>query len=151
MRRAVFPGSFDPITLGHVDIIERALPLFDEIIIAIGVNAEKKYMWPLEERKSFIEKAFALEAKIKVKTYTGLTVHFCKSENADFILRGLRNTSDFTYEQSIAQTNAAMAGIESVCLFSSPSISNISSSIVRDVKRNGGDISKMVPKGVMGK
>ena len=148
MRRAVFPGSFDPITLGHVDIIKRALPLFDEIIIAIGVNAEKKYMWSLEERKSFIEKTFAKETKIKVKTYSGLTVHFCQAEKADFILRGLRNTSDFTYEQSIAQTNVAMSGIESVCLVSSPSLSNISSTIVRDVKRNGGDIGQMVPLAV---
>jgi len=148
MRRAVFPGSFDPITLGHVNIIERALPLFDEIIIAIGVNAEKKYMWSLEDRKSFIEKTFANEAKIKVKTYTGLTVHFCKAENANFILRGLRNTSDFNYEQSIAQTNAALEGIESIFLVTSPSIANISSSIVRDVQRNGGNISGMVPAAV---
>ncbi len=121
MRRAVFPGSFDPITLGHVDVIERALPLFDEIIIAIGVNAEKKYMWSLEERKSFIEKTFVNESKVKVKTYSGLTVHFCKAEKASFILRGLRNASDFTYEQSIAQTNAAMEGIESIFLVASPS------------------------------
>ena len=148
MRRAVFPGSFDPITLGHVDVIERALPLFDEIIIAIGVNAEKKYMWSLEERKSFIEKAFANESKVKVKTYSGLTVHFCKAEKASFILRGLRNASDFTYEQSIAQTNAAMEGIESVFLVASPAIANISSSIVRDVQRNGGNISAMVPTAV---
>ena len=148
MRRAVFPGSFDPITLGHVDVIERALPLFDEIIIAIGVNAEKKYMWSLEERKSFIEKTFANESKVQVKTYSGLTVHFCKAEKARFILRGLRNASDFTYEQSIAQTNAAMEGIESVFLVASPAIANISSSIVRDVQRNGGDISAMVPPAV---
>jgi pantetheine-phosphate adenylyltransferase len=148
MRRAVFPGSFDPITLGHVDVIERALPLFDEIIIAIGVNAEKKYMWSLEERKSFIEKTFINESKVKVKTYSGLTVHFCKAEKANFILRGLRNTADFTYEQSIAQTNAAMEGIESIFLVASPSIANISSSIVRDVQRNGGNISDMVPSNV---
>ncbi|MGY8887024.1 MAG: pantetheine-phosphate adenylyltransferase [Flavobacteriales bacterium] len=148
MRRAVFPGSFDPITLGHLNIIERALPLFDEIIIAIGVNAEKKYMWSLEERTAFIEKTFTKEAKIKVKTYTGLTVHFCKTEKADFILRGLRNTSDFNYEQSIAQTNAAMEGIESIFLVASPAIAHISSSIVRDVQRNGGNISEMVPTNV---
>ncbi len=148
MRRAVFPGSFDPITLGHVDVIERALPLFDEIIIAIGVNAEKKYMWSLEERKSFIEKTFVNESKVKVKTYSGLTVHFCKAEKASFILRGLRNASDFTYEQSIAQTNAAMEGIESIFLVASPSIANISSSIVRDVQRNDGNISDMVPTAV---
>ena len=148
MRRAVFPGSFDPITLGHVDIIKRALPLFDEIIIAIGVNAEKKYMWSLEDRTSYIEKTFANESKVKVKTYSGLTVHFCKEEKADFIIRGLRNTADFTYEQSIAQTNAAMEGIESIFLVASPSIANISSSIVRDVRRHNGDISAMVPTAV---
>ncbi len=148
MRRAVFPGSFDPITLGHVDIIERALPLFDEIIIAIGVNAEKKYMWSLEDRTSYIKKTFANESKVKVKTYSGLTVHFCKEEKANFIIRGLRNSADFTYEQSIAQTNAAMEGIESIFLVASPSIANISSSIVRDVQRNGGNINGMVPTSV---
>ena len=148
MRRAVFPGSFDPITLGHVDVIKRGATLFDEIIIGIGVNADKNYMWSIEERKSFIEKTFAKESNITVKTYSGLTAHFCKAEKASFILRGLRNASDFTYEQSIAQTNAAMEGIDSVFLVASPSISHISSSIVRDVKRNGGDINKMVPKAV---
>lgn len=148
MRRAVFPGSFDPITLGHVDVIKRGATLFDEIIIGIGVNADKNYMWSIEERKSFIEKTFAKESNITVKTYSGLTAHFCKAEKARFILRGLRNASDFTYEQSIAQTNAAMEGIDSIFLVASPSISHISSSIVRDVKRNGGDINKMVPKAV---
>ncbi len=149
MKRVVFPGSFDPITLGHVDLINRALPLFDEIIIAIGVNADKKYMWPLEDRKRFIEVTFAHEPRIKVKTYTGLTVVFCKAENAQFILRGLRNTADFNYEQSIAQTNHRMADVESVFLMCSPEVSNISSSIVRDVQRNGGDISGLVPEAVV--
>jgi len=148
-RRAVFPGSFDPITLGHVDIIERALPLFDEIIIAIGVNAAKKYMFSLEQRLDFIRKTFENQPKVVVKTYSGLTVRFCKDENANFILRGLRNTTDFTYEQPIAQTNAAMSGIESIFLISSPSVSHISSSIVRDVLRNDGDISSLVPKIVL--
>jgi pantetheine-phosphate adenylyltransferase len=148
MRRAVFPGSFDPITLGHVDIIERALPLFDEIIIAVGINTEKKYMYSLEDRKMYIETTFAGVKKIKVKTYKGLTVKFCVDENAQFLLRGLRNTADFTYEQSIAQTNASLAGIESVFMVATPSLSNISSSIVRDVKRNGGDISGLVPEAV---
>lgn len=149
MRRAIFPGSFDPITLGHVDIIDRALPLFDEIIIAIGINTEKKYMYSLEDRKRFIETTFDGVKKIKVKTYKGLTVQFCVDENAQFILRGLRNTADFNYEQSIAQTNASLAGIESVFMVAAPSLSNISSSIVRDVKRNGGDISGLVPKVVV--
>ncbi len=146
MKRAVFPGSFDPITLGHVDIINRALPLFDEIIIAIGVNAEKKYMWSLEERKGFIESTFSGVAKIKVKKYTGLTVDFCKTEDANFILRGLRNTTDFTYEQTIAQTNVSLSGVESIFIVCSPHLSNISSSIVRDVKRHGGEISELVPE-----
>jgi len=146
MKRAVFPGSFDPLTLGHVDIIQRALPLFDEIIIAIGVNADKKYMFPLEQRTHFIEETFKKQEKIKVKTYTGLTAAFCKEMNAHFILRGLRNTNDFNYEQSIAQTNQAITGVESVFLFCSPQFSHISSTIVRDVKRNDGDISSLVPK-----
>ena len=148
MKRAVFPGSFDPITLGHIDILNRALSLFDEIIIAIGVNADKKYMFSLEDRKKHIENAFENQPKIKVKTYTGLTVDFCKAEQANFILRGLRNSSDFNYEQSIAQTNSSLADVESVFIISTPSLSNISSSIVRDVIRNGGDYTKMVPSSV---
>jgi len=149
MKRAVFPGSFDPITLGHIDIINRSLLLFEEIIVAIGVNADKKYMFSLEDRKKQLEATFKNEPKIKVKTYTGLTVDFCESENAKFILRGLRNTTDFTYEQSIAQTNANLKNIESVFLVCSPEVSNISSSIVRDVIRNGGDYRRMVPKSVL--
>lgn len=149
MKRAIFPGSFDPITLGHVDVVQRALPLFDEIIIAIGVNADKKYMFSLEDRLQHLSDTFKNEPKIKVKTYTGLTVDFCKKEEASFILRGLRNTSDFTYEQSIAQTNYSLASIESVFIMCAPSLSNISSSIVRDVIRNGGDYTKMVPRSVM--
>jgi len=147
-RIAVFPGSFDPITLGHVDIIERSLPLFDEIIVAIGINADKKYMWSLEKRKQFLEDTFKDQSKISVATYKGLTVDFCVSQNARFILRGLRNALDFSYEKSIAQTNAKYAGIESIFMISSPGDSHISSSIVRDIARNGGDISALVPKGV---
>ncbi|MCW5521158.1 pantetheine-phosphate adenylyltransferase [Aureitalea sp. L0-47] len=148
MRKAVFPGSFDPITLGHVDIIERALPLFDEIIVAIGINAEKKYMWTLDERKAFLEKTFAPQPKIRIATYTGLTADFCKEQNAGYILRGLRNSLDFSYEKSIAQSNANLAGIESVFIISSPVTSHISSTIVRDIARHGGDYSGFVPKAV---
>lgn len=148
MRKAVFPGSFDPITLGHVDIIERALPLFDEIIVAIGINAEKKYMWTLDERKSFLDKTFAHESKIRVATYTGLTADFCKEQEAGYILRGLRNSLDFSYEKSIAQSNAKLAGIESVFIISSPGASHISSTVVRDIARHGGDISGFVPEAV---
>jgi len=148
MKRAVFPGSFDPITLGHVDIIHRALPLFDEIIIAIGTNAAKKYMWTQEERKAFIETTFAGLPNIKVKTYRGLTANFCKDEGAEFILRGLRNTTDFNYEQTIAQANDKVNGVDSVFLICSPEYSHISSSIVRDIARNSGDIKSLVPDGV---
>ena len=148
MRRAIFPGSFDPITLGHVDIINRALPLFDEIIIAIGINAEKKYMFSLKERVNFIKENYKNEPKIKVLTYTGLTTDFCEKVNVDFILRGLRNPADFEFEKAIAQTNRKLSGIETVFLLTSADTAFISSSIVRDVFRHGGDITKFVPKSV---
>lgn len=149
MKRAVFPGSFDPITLGHVDIIERALPLFDEIILAIGVNADKKYMFSLEERVQFMKKTFKTEPKIKVMTYKGLTVDFCKEQEAAFILRGLRNTGDMEFEKTIGQTNFKMAGIETVFLIASSGKSHISSTVVRDVRKHGGDYSFMVPDAVI--
>ena len=149
MKKAVFPGSFDPITLGHLDVINRGLSLFDEVIIAIGVNTDKKHMFSLEERKLHIENAFKNEPRIKVSTYKGLTVDYCKTVKADYILRGLRNSTDFNYEQSIAQTNSILAKIESVFLVCAPNVSNISSSIVRDVIRNGGDCRTLVPKSVL--
>ena len=148
MRKAIFPGSFDPITLGHCDIIRRALPLFDEIILAIGVNSSKKYMFSLEQRIAFLEETFKNEPKIRVTQYKGLTVDFCKKEQADFILRGLRNPADFEFEKAIAQTNRLISGIDTVFLLTSADTSYISSSIVRDILRNKGDISKLVPKTV---
>jgi pantetheine-phosphate adenylyltransferase len=148
MKRAIFPGSFDPITLGHYDIIERGVKLFDELIIAIGINADKKYMFSLEERKKFIEDCFDHNPKIKVVAYEGLTVHFCQKNNVDFILRGLRNPADFEFEKAIAHTNRDLAPIETVFLLTAASTSYISSSIVRDVIRNNGDYTKLVPKTV---
>lgn len=148
MRRAIFPGSFDPVTLGHYDIIKRGITLFDELIIAIGINADKKYMFTLEQRKKFIEDAFVDEPKIKVLTYEGLTVDFCKKVDANFILRGLRNPGDFEFEKAIAHTNRKLSEIETVFLLTSSGKSYISSSIVRDVIRNGGDYSGLVPNTV---
>ena len=148
MKRAIFPGSFDPFTCFHYDIIERGAKLFDEVIIAIGVNADKKYMFSLEQRKKFIEDAFADNDRVKVVTYKGLTVDFCKEINVDFILRGLRNPADFEFEKAIAHTNRDLAPIETVFLLTSAKTSYISSSIVRDVIRNNGDYTKLVPKSV---
>ncbi|PRX53106.1 pantetheine-phosphate adenylyltransferase [Flagellimonas meridianipacifica] len=148
MRRAIFPGSFDPLTLGHYDIISRGITLFDELIIAIGINADKKYMFSLEERTHFIKEAFKEESKIKVLTYTGLTVDFCKEVGANFILRGLRNPADFEFEKAIAHTNRKLSEIETVFLLTSSGKSYISSSIVRDVIRNGGDYTGLVPSTV---
>lgn len=145
MRRAIFPGSFDPLTLGHSDIIQRGVTLFDELIIAIGSNAEKKYMFTIEQRMQFIKAAFKSEPKIKVRTYRGLTVDFCKKMDAQFILRGLRNPADFEFEKAIAHTNRKLSEIETVFLLTSSGKSYISSSIVRDVIRNGGDYTGLVP------
>ena len=151
MRRAIFPGSFDPITNGHYDIIKRGVSLFDEVIVAIGVNAEKKYMFSLKDRKRFIEDAFKDEPKVRVITYAGLTIDLCKKENAQFILRGLRNPADFEFEKAIAHTNRRLSKIETVFLLTAADTSYISSSIVRDVLRNGGDASKFVPDSVPSK
>ena len=148
MRKAIFPGSFDPITLGHLDIIKRSLPLFDEIVIAIGVNADKKYMFSLEERKRFIEETFKDEPKVSVITYKGLTIDLCHQIEAHFILRGLRNPADFEFEKAIAHTNRRLSKIETIFLLTAADTSFISSSIVRDVIRNGGEYQKLVPDAV---
>lgn len=148
MRIAIFPGSFDPITNGHVDIIRRALPLFDQIIIAIGINHDKKYMFPLEKRKEFIEQTFKTEPKVSVDTYTGLTIDYFLEKKATFLLRGLRNPADFEFEKAIAHANSLVANIETVFLLTAASTSFISSSIVRDFIRNNGDYTKLVPRAV---
>jgi pantetheine-phosphate adenylyltransferase len=145
---AVFPGSFDPITLGHVDIIKRSVPLFDEIVVAIGVNAQKSYMFSLDERKRFIEESLADYPTVSVVTYEGLTVDLCKRLKAQFILRGLRNPADFEFEKAIAHTNRRLSKIETVFLLTAANTSYISSSIVRDVIKNGGDYTLLVPDAV---
>jgi pantetheine-phosphate adenylyltransferase len=148
MKRAIFPGSFDPITLGHYDIICRAMELFDEIIVAVGENADKHYMFSTEQRIAFIKKAFSHQEKVKVLSYQGLTVDFCKSMDTSFILRGLRNPADFEFERAIAHTNRDLGGVETIFLLTAVKTSHISSSIVRDVIRNRGDYTLLVPESV---
>jgi pantetheine-phosphate adenylyltransferase len=148
-RIAVFPGSFDPITIGHESIIQRALPLFDKIIIAVGENSTKQSFFSATKRYGWIKKVFAGEKKIEVKTYKGLTVDFCKSVDANYILRGLRTSADFEFERIIAQMNRAMdEKIETVFILSNPELSAIASTIVRDIICNGGDAGQFVPSAI---
>jgi pantetheine-phosphate adenylyltransferase len=150
-RIAVFPGSFDPITKGHEDIVRRGLPLFDEIVVGIGYNTNKNYFYSQERREHFIKKVFEDEPKIKVMRYSGLTVNFCKEIGAQFILRGLRTSADYEFERAIAQMNRAMEPmVETIFIVSTPALSHISSTIVRDILLYQGDITPFVPKGVTG-
>lgn len=143
---AVFPGSFDPITLGHVSVIKRAIPLFDKVIIAIGDNADKKHMFSAEQRGKWITEVFKNESKIVIDVYNGLTVEYCKKKKAHFILRGLRTSADFEFERSIAQINRRLAPeIDTLFILTEAKYTPISSSIVRDVIRNGGNIAEFVP------
>lgn len=149
MNTAVFPGSFDPITTGHADIIKRALLLFDKVIISIGNNTQKKYMFDLDKRTAWIKETYKSNNKIEVMNYSGLTVDFCKKVNANFIIRGLRNAADFEFEQAIAQMNYAMnKNIETVFIASRPEFSAVASSIVREIARLDGDVSAFVPESV---
>ena len=148
MKRAVFPGSFDPVTIGHQDIVNRGLKVFDKIIIGVGENIDKKYMFSSNERFDFVSKAFEADNKVHIKSYDGLTVDFCKKNNAEFIMRGLRNPADFEFEKSIALINREMTGIETVFFLTSPKNSFVSSSIVRDLIKNKGNYKLFIPKGV---
>ena len=144
---AIFPGSFSPFTIGHQSIVDRALPLFDKIVISIGINSEKPQYFSIEERMQWIKDVYANNPKIEVQFYEGLTVDFCKKEGANFILRGLRDSHDFKFEKNIAQINKDLnADIETIFIITSPKISHISSSIIRDILKNGGDVSKFIPK-----
>ena len=148
MKRAVFPGSFDPITIGHLDIVNSGLRVFDEIIIGIGENTDKKYMFSSDKRAKFVETVFKKNSNVTVKTYSGLTVDFCKKNNSNFLIRGLRNPSDFEFEKSIALTNRKISDIETVFFLTSVENSYISSSIVRELIRNKGDYQLFIPKGI---
>ncbi len=147
---AIFPGSFDPFTIGHESIVRRALPMFDKIIIAIGYNSNKPGFFEIETRTKWIHDVFKNEAKILVEHYAGLTVDYCKRVGANYILRGLRTSADFEYERAIAQVNKQMyPEIESVFILTMPEHTPINSSIVRDIIRHGGDVSDFLPKGII--
>ena len=146
MKIAVFPGSFDPITVGHIDLIRRAAPLFDRVIVAVGINAQKKYLFSLEQRLEWLEAVFDDDDHIEVDSFTGLTVHFCKKINARYLIRGLRNSSDFDYEKTISQLNNIIGDqIETVFFISRPEFSHISSTIVREIIKGHGDASSFLP------
>lgn len=145
-RIAVFPGSFDPLTLGHVNIIERALPLFDTVIIAIGKNSQKLGYFTLEQRLNWLMEMYGDNPKVQIDGYEGLTVSYCQAKAANYIIRGLRSAADYEYEKVIAQTNKTLAPeVETVFILSAPEYGHISSTIVKEVLRNKGDISMMVP------
>ena len=146
MKIGVFPGSFDPITAGHVDLVQRALPLFDKIIVAIGVNSQKNTLFSLEQRINWIKEVFADEPKVSVDTFEKLTADYCKRSNAQWILRGLRNASDFDYEKTISQLNYIIGdGVETVFLISQPQFGHVSSTIVREIIKGGGDAAPFLP------
>ncbi|MGX5820544.1 pantetheine-phosphate adenylyltransferase [Chitinophaga lutea] len=146
-RICLFPGTFDPLTLGHTDIIDRALPLFDELVIGIGINSGKVPMYSAEQRAAWIREIYKDEPKIKVAAYEGLTVNFCKKIGAHFILRGIRYVADFEYEKAIADINRKMdPEVETVFLTCTPEFSTIASTLVRDVIRNGGDATQFLPE-----
>lgn len=148
MSIALFPGSFDPFHKGHEDIVNRIIPLFDKVIIGIGTNTTKQYLFPLEKRKAIIEATFSGNKKTEVVGYSGLTVDFCKKANAGYIIRGLRHAGDFEFEQSIAQMNQSLNGaIQTLFIPCRPELSAISSTILRDIYRNGGSIAPFLPAG----
>jgi len=146
---AVFPGSFDPITIGHLDLVKRAIPFFDEIIVAVGINSQKKYLFPLEKRLEWLEACFASEPNVTVGSFEGLTAHYCTKVKAKYLLRGLRNASDFDYEKTISQLNQIVGdGLETIFLISQPAYSHISSTIVREIIKGDGDATPFLPKEV---
>ncbi|MCP4442397.1 MAG: pantetheine-phosphate adenylyltransferase [Aureispira sp.] len=150
MNIAVLPGSFDPITKGHEDIVRRALPLFDKLIVAVGINSVKKYLFPLEQRLAFLEATFADEPKVEIDTYQKLTADYCAEKGARFILRGTRNSTDYNYENTIAHLNRDLGdGLETIFLMSAPEYSFYSSTIVREIIKGGGNADKYVPDAIV--
>lgn len=144
-KAAIFPGSFDPFTIGHENVIVRGLELFEEIIVAVGYNSNKSDFFPVDQRLGWIQEVFKDEPRVTVLKYKGLTVEFAKEVNASHILRGIRTSADFEYERAIAQVNKAMTGIDSVFLLTTPEHTPVNSSIVRDIIKHGGDASQFLP------
>ena len=148
MKKAIFPGTFDPFTLGHLDILNKSKLIFDEVIVGVGRNNDKKTMFGVDQRIKFIKSAVANSDNVKVTSYNGLTIDFCKSVKANFIVRGVRNTGDFEFEKAIARTNRLLSKIETVFLLTSAKTSFVSSSIVRELIENNGDFSELVPENI---
>jgi pantetheine-phosphate adenylyltransferase len=149
-RICLFPGTFDPVTLGHIDIIDRSLPLFDKVVVGIGINASKNPMFTAEQRKLWFDEIYKDQPKVEVAIYDGLTVKFCQSIGAQFILRGIRYVSDFEYEKTIADANRTMdRDIETIFLTGEPKYTSVASTIVRDILRNGGNASPFLPEAVI--
>ena len=147
MKIALFPGSFDPITIAHVDIVKRSLPLFDKIVVGIGLNSSKQNFLSAEKREEIVKSIFVNDTNVDIQTYQGLTIDFAKKIGATYMVRGIRSASDFEYERAIAQINKSMMpDVETIILLSRPEYSAISSTIVRDILRNNGDVSQFVPK-----
>lgn len=147
MNKGLFVGSFDPFTIGHASIVRRALPLFDHIIIGVGVNERKKYMLSAEERVNRIKCLYADEPKIEVRAYSDLTIDFARREQATYIIKGVRSVKDFEYEREQADVNRLLSGVETIFLYAEPQLSSISSSMVRELQHFGRDISEFLPKG----
>jgi pantetheine-phosphate adenylyltransferase len=145
MKTAVFPGSFDPVHNGHVEIVQRMLPLFDKLIIAVGINPDKKYLFDTAQRIAWLSQVFSTNDKVTIMQYSGLTAEFCKQQNAGYMIRGLRNSSDFEFEKAIAQMNRKLGGVETVFVISSPENTPLSSTILRDIIINGGSVDALVP------
>lgn len=148
MKRAIFPGSFDPFTIGHHSIVVRTLGFMDEVIIGVGINDNKQCMLSIEKRIESIRKLYADETRIKVFAYRGLTVDFAQEQGADFIVRGIRSVKDFEYEESIADINRKLSGIETIFLFTEPDLASVSSSVVKELLRYGKDVSSFLPEGM---
>ncbi len=149
-RICLFPGTFDPVTLGHTDIINRALPLFDKIIVGIGINSSKNPMFSAEQRMEWFNEIYANEPKVESVIYDGLTIHYCKKIGARFILRGIRYVSDFEYEKTIADANRTLDNeVETIFLTGEPKYTSVASTIVRDILRNGGNASPFLPQAVI--